>query len=103
VSLLREIGIPELTEDQMQTLSEIAEKAARDYVLAKTPKQKVTTLNITVEAVGSKPVNITIEVELALSPPTGTLSEEKLANEATEKAFEAVEAHLRELSCTSKP
>lgn len=100
--MLKEIGIPELTEDQMQTLSEIAEKAARDHVLAKMPKQKITDLNITVEAAGSKPINITIEVELSLSPPGGKLDEEKLANEATEKAFEAVEQYLRELSCTSK-
>jgi hypothetical protein len=99
---LKEIGIPELSEDQMQTLSEIAEQTARDHVLSRVPQKRISTLNIVVETTGSKPVTIAIDVDLALSQQMKTLDPEKLAREATQKALEAVEQHLRGLSCRSK-
>lgn len=99
---LQEIGLPELTEDQMQTLSEIAEKAARNHVLSKVHQRKILTLDIAIETVGSKPVTVSVDVDLTLSPLIKTTSAEKLASEATEKAFEAIEQCLRELSCKSK-
>lgn len=102
MKLLEEIGISELTEDQMQTLSEIAEKAAQDFVLSKVPQRKILALDIAVETLGSKPVSVSVDVDLVLSPIMKTYNAEKLANEATEKAFEAVEQYLRELSCKSK-
>lgn len=102
VKLLEEIGIPELTEEQMQTLSEIAEKAARDHILSKVPQRKISVLDIVVETVGSKPVTVAVDIELVLSPLMKTYNAEKLANEATEKAFEAIEQCLRELTCKSK-
>jgi hypothetical protein len=102
VDALKEIGIPELSEDQMQTLSEIAERTARDHVLSQVPQQRISTLDITVETTGSKPVTISIDVDLELSPLMKALDAEKLAREATQKALEAVEQHLRELSCRSK-
>jgi len=102
VKFLEEIGIPQLTEDQMQTLSEIAEKAARDYILSKIPQRKISVLDIAVETVGSKPVTVSVDVDLMLSPLMKKCDAEKLANEAAEKAFEAIEQCLRELSCKSK-
>ena len=99
---MKEIGIPELSEDQMQTLSEIAEKAARSHVLSHVPQRRIATLDITVETAGAKPVTIAIDVDLALAPQVKALDAQKLASEATQKAFEAVEQHLRELSCRSK-
>ena len=102
VKLLEEMGIPELTEDQMQMLSEIAEKTARDYILSKVPKRKISALEIIVETEGSKPVNVSIDIDLELSPLMKTYNTEKLADEATEKAFEAIEQYFRELSCRSK-
>ncbi len=102
MTLLEEIGIPELTEDQMETLSEIAEQTARDYILSKVSKRKISTLEITVETEGSKPVTISVDVDLALSPLMKKYDAEKLADEAAEKAFEAIEQYLRELSCKSK-
>ena len=102
MKLLERVGIPELTENQMQTLSEIAEKAAGDYVLSKVPQRKISALNITVETVGSKPITISVDVDFVLSPLMKTYNMKKLASEATEKAFEAIEQFLRELSCKSK-
>ena len=99
---MEEIGIPELTEEQMETLSETAEKAARDYVQSKVPKQEISVLDIIVEAAGSRPVTISVEIDLKLSPTAKAYSAEKLVNEAAERAFEAVEEKLRELDCRSK-
>lgn len=97
-----EIGIPKLTDDQMQRLSEIAEKAARDHIVSKIPQRRISTLDITVETVGSKPVTISIDIDLTLSPLIKTHDSKRLVSQATEKAFEAVEQFLRELICKSK-
>ena len=102
MKLLQEIGIPELTENQMQTLSEIAEKTARAYVFSKVSQRKISRLDISIETAGTKPVKVTVNIDLKLSPLLKILNEEKLANEAAERALEAVEHCLRELSCRSK-
>ena len=99
---MEEIGIPMLTEDQMKVLSEIAELTAREYILSKVPQQKVSSLDIAVETAGSKPVTISVDIDLALSPLMRAHNAEKLVDEATEKALEAVEQYLRDLSCKSK-
>lgn len=86
----------------MQILSEIAEKAARDYVLSKVPQRKVSALSIIVETVGSKPVTVSVDVDLVLSPLMKTYNAKELASEATDKAFEVMEQFLRGLSCKSR-
>lgn len=98
---MEEIGISELTSEQVETLCAIAEKAARDHVLSRVPSRKVSVLNITVDTEGLKPVTVDVEVEITLSPLMKNYDVEKLANEATKQAFRAVEAYLRELSCRS--
>lgn len=99
---MQEMGIPELTEDQMQTLTEIAEKAARDYVLSKVPQRRISALDIIIETEGSKPVTVTVDVDIVLSPLMKACNVGKLADESTERALEAIEEWLRKLSCKSK-
>jgi len=79
----------------------VAEKAARNYVLSKVPLGRISVLNVTVDAEGTKPVTVNVEVEVTLSPLMKDYDVEELADEATEKAFESVEAFLRELACKS--
>lgn len=98
---LEEIGISELTSEQVETLCAIAEKAARDHVLSEVPSRKVSALNITVDTEGLKPVTVNVEVEITLSPLMKSYDVKKLAKEATKQAFNAVEAYLRELACKS--
>ncbi len=98
---MEEIGISELTSEQVETLCAIAEKAARDHVLSKVPSRKVSALNITVDTEGSKPVTVNVEVEITLSPLMKNYDVKKLAKEATKQAFKAVEAYLRGLTCKS--
>ena len=100
-TLLQEIGISELTSEQVETLCAVAEKAARNYVLSQVPSHKVSVLNIAVDAEGVKPVTVNVEVEIILSPLMKNYDVKKLAEEATKQAFKAVEAYLRELTCKS--
>jgi len=98
---LEEIGIPELTSEQLEELCEIAEEAAREYVLSKVPSRRVSALNVTVDAEGTKPITLNVDVEVALSPLMKNYDVEKLAKEATERAFASIEKYLRKLSCKS--
>jgi hypothetical protein len=97
VKLVVELGIPELTTDQIETLCSTAENAARKYVLSKVSSKMVDRLDITVEATGSKPVNVTVEVDLVLSPQAKGINAEALVNEATNEAHKATENYLRKI------
>ena len=95
-------GIPELTDDQIEEICEIAEGAARKYILSKVPLKKISDFDITVETEGLKPLNISVEINLELSPLMRDYDVNKLVEEAVKKAFEAVDNHLKGLSCRSK-
>jgi len=84
---LEEIGIPELTSEQLEKLCEIGEKAAREHVLSKVSSRKISALNISIDTEGTKPITINIDVEITLSSLMKDYNVEKLAKEATEKAF----------------
>lgn len=99
--LLEEIGIPELTPEQVEELCEVAERAAREYILSSFPLRRIPVLNITVETEGTRPVTVNVDVEIILSPLLKNCDVEKLANEATRRAFASVEGYLRGLTCKS--
>lgn len=95
-------GIPELTAEQVEKLCEVAEEAARRHILSKVPMRRISDFDITVEVEGLKPLNVTVDVNLELSPLMRNYDAEKLVEEAVQKAFNAVDNYLRELSCKSK-
>jgi hypothetical protein len=98
---LEETGIPELTPEQLEKLCEIAEKTARDYVYSKVSPRQITELDISIDTEGAKPVTVSVDVELTLSPLVKDYDAEKLAKEATSKAFQAIKEFLSELACKS--
>jgi len=98
---LEEIGIPQLTPKQLEKLCEVGEKAAREHVLSKISSRKISALNITVDTEGTKPVTVNVDVEISLSPLLKGYDAEKLAREATEKAFKSIKEYLSGLSCKS--
>ena len=98
---MEEIGIPELTLEQVEELCGIAEETAREHVLSKVPPRRISALNVTVDAEGTKPITINVDVEIVLSPLMKNFDVEKLAKEATERAFASIEKHLRKLSWMS--
>ena len=94
---MEEIGIPELTSEEIEELCSIAEKAAREYVLSKVPPKRIDVLNVSVEAEGTKPVTLTIEVDVSLSLLMKNFDAQKLANEALREAYASAEEYVREL------
>lgn len=98
---MKEIGLPELTPEQIEELCSIAEEAAREYILSRVPSKRVETLNISadVEIEGEKPLTLSVDVELTLSPLMRDCDVQKLADEAVKEAFTSAEKYLRELKC----
>ena len=92
-----ELGIPELTTEQIETLCSTAENAARKHVLSKVPSKMVDRLDISVEAVGSKPVDVTVEIELVLTPAAKGIDAQMLVKEAINEANKASENYLRKI------
>jgi len=99
---LVEFVLPELTSEQIEELCLAAEKAAREYVLSKVPSKRIETLNISIETEITKPLTLTVEVEILLSPLMKDFDAQKLADEAMKEAFISAEKYLRELKCHSQ-
>jgi len=95
---VEELGIPDLTTKQIEMLCATAENAARKHILSKVPAKMVEKLNISVEADGTKPVNLTVEIDLELSPKMKDFDADKLVNEAVEEAHKTSENYLRKLT-----
>ena len=92
-----ELGIPELSTEQIETLCATAENAARKHVLSKVSPKMVDRLDISVEAEGLKPMAVTVEIDLELLPECKDFDAEALVKEATNAAHKAVENFLRKV------
>ena len=92
-----ELGIPELSTEQIETLCATAENAARKHVLSKVSPKMVDRLDISVEAEGLKPMAVTVEIDLELLPEIKDFDAEALVKEATNAAHKAVENFLRKV------
>ena len=99
---MAENGIPELTLEQVEALCESAEQAAREYVLSQVPVGRIADLDVIVDAEGTKPIIVNVDVTVVLSPLMKDFDVEALTKEATKRAFTRIEEILRELKCKSK-
>lgn len=97
-----EIGISELKSEQVEELCSIVEKTARQYVISKVSPKRIEALNISVETEGTKPVRLTVDIDVSLSPLMKDFNVQKLVDEAIKEAFTSAENYLRELKCHSK-
>ncbi len=97
-----ELGLPELTTEQAEQLCTLAETTAREYILSKVHSKKIETLNICTEAEGTKPLRLTIDVEIVLSTEIKNIDPKKLSEQAVRQAFVSAEEYLRELTCHSQ-
>lgn len=95
---MEELGLPELIAEQIEALCLTAENAARKHVLARVSSKMVERLNVSVEADGVKPLNLTVEIDLALSPQMKDLNVDKLVEEAVKEALKVSENYLRKLT-----
>ncbi|MEM3699362.1 MAG: DUF3194 domain-containing protein [Candidatus Bathyarchaeia archaeon] len=99
---MEDLGIPELTSEQIEELCTVAENAAREYVTSKVSLKRIETLNISVEVEGTKPVTVTIDIDVVLSPLMKNFDVKGLAEEAVKEAFASVDKYLRALKCHSQ-
>ena len=99
---MEELGLPELTDEQIEDLCLIAEEAARKYVYSKIPTKKVEALNIAAEVEGSKPVKLTIDVGITLSSSAKDFDAQELTDESLRKAFASAKEYLGRLACHSQ-
>ncbi len=97
MKLVVELGFPELTTEQIESLCSTAENAARKYILSKISNKDIDSLDISVEADGSKPVNVTVEIDLILASQTKNVDAEALVREAVNEAHIATENFLRKI------
>ena len=94
---MQDMGLPELSSEQIEQLCTVAEEAARKYILSKISKKEANRIEVAVEAVGAKPVNLEVEIDLELSPQSGVVDSAAIVNEAIREAFKAGESFLRKL------
>ena len=99
---MEDLGLPELTNEQIEQLCSIAEEAARKHVLSKVPPKKVETLNISAEVEGTKPMQLTVDVDATLSASLKNFDVQKLCDDAVREGFAVAEKYLRELACHSQ-
>ena len=92
-----ELGLPELTTEQIETLCSTAENAARKYILSKVTSKMVEKLDVCVEAEGTKPVDLTVEINLLLTANAKDVDADKLVKEAVAEAHKASENFLRKI------
>jgi len=93
-----DIGLPELTEEQIEEVCAAAEEAARNHIFSKVSPKQVDNLDICVEAEGTKPVNLSVEIDLVLSAEAKGVKHKTLVNEAVAEAFKTIEIYLRKLT-----
>ncbi len=84
------------TDDEIEAICTAAEEAARGFILSKVSLKKLEDLNLSVEAVGDKPLSLSVEIAVETE-----LKDRKLGltiDDATDAAFAAAEAKVRELN-----
>ena len=84
------------TTEEVEQICIAAEEAARLMLLSEITLKRVSDLDVTIEALGDKPLvlNVDIGVELLI----GDEDLQSLVNKATDAAFLAAEAKARELN-----
>ena len=92
-----ELGFSELTTEQIELLCQTAEDVAHKHILSKVSSKNIELLDISVEVEGTKPVNVTVEIDLLLSKETKNIDAEALVEQAMEAAHKATENFLRQI------
>jgi hypothetical protein len=92
-----DLGIPELTTEQTELLCQTAEEAANNFILSKVSVKNLDMLDISVEVAGTKPVDVTVEIDLLLGKSVKGIDAEALVKDAVVEAHKAAEKFLRQL------
>jgi len=84
------------TDEEVELICTAAEEAAREFILSKISLKKLDDLDLSVEGVGDKPLSVTVQIaiESELEDPELGI----IIDNATDAAFAAAEAKVRELN-----
>ncbi|WP_297509686.1 DUF3194 domain-containing protein [Thermococcus sp.] len=91
------IGLPELSEDEVIALGELAQKVILKRVFDELARSEVKDIEVTARINRGETLDLEIEVYLEV-PIFVKVDVDALVEEAIEKAYEAVERKLREIS-----
>lgn len=83
------------TEEEVEAVCSAAEEAGRQFIVKKLPLKTLEDMEITVEAVGDKPLMLRIEIALDTGEDNPALAE--IAENATDTAVAAADVKIREL------
>jgi hypothetical protein len=90
------------TDEEIEQMCLAAEDAARRHLMSKIPLKRLSDLDVMVEAVGDKPLMLSVDVAIELT--SGNDDVDPLVDDATDLAFSAAEAKARELKlCLDTP
>jgi hypothetical protein len=92
------IGLPELTNEQIEKLCAHAEDAARKYIFSRLPIKTVERLDMRVEANGTTPLDLKVEVDLLLFSRIKDVDCDNIVDQSVKEAFKAGEIFLRKLT-----
>jgi hypothetical protein len=90
------------TEDEIEQMCLAAQEAARNHLTSKVSLKRISDIDVTVEAIGDKPLTLSVDVAIELA--SGDEDIEPLVDEATDIAFVAAERKAREFNlCLDTP
>jgi hypothetical protein len=89
--------ISSLTYEEMEKICEVAEEAARKYIMSKVPSEYVSDISISVDLEGSESLNVEVDVEVEFSPLCRKINVREIVEGSVKAAFEAVEKYLDEI------
>jgi len=82
--------------EEVEQICMAAEEAARKHLLSRVSLKRVSDFDVTVEALGDKPLILNVGISIELT--SGNEDLEPLVDEATDLAFTAAETKARELN-----
>ncbi len=90
------------TDEEIEQMCLAAQEAARSHLLSKISLKRISDIDVTVEAIGDKP--LTLSVDVAVELESGEENMDPLVDEATNMAFDAAERKARDLNlCRDTP
>lgn len=90
------------TDQEIEQMCLAAQEAARNHLLSKISLKRISDIDVTVEAIGDKP--LTLSVDVAVELESGEENMDPLVDEATDIAFDAAERKARDLNlCRDTP
>ncbi|NJE84622.1 DUF3194 domain-containing protein [Thermococcus sp. CX2] len=95
------IGLPELSEEQLIEIGELAQETIIDYVFDHLTRSEVKDIEVTMRINRGETLDLEIEVYLEV-PIFVKVDVDKLIDEAVERAYERVETRLREIADEGK-